>query len=77
MPTNYSDSEKHLLKRFGERLKFLREKAGFSQEKLSFEAGLDRTYIGSVERGERNVSLINLSKIALALKTDLPSLLSF
>jgi transcriptional regulator with XRE-family HTH domain len=52
---------------FGARVRKLRESKGWSQEKLAAEAGLDRTYIGSVERGERNISLINIYRIAKAL----------
>jgi len=48
-----------------ERRKFL----GLSQERLAEDAGLDRTYIGAVERGERNVSLDNIVAIATALRT--------
>lgn len=45
----------------------MREQKGFSQEGLALVCGLDRTYIGGVERGERNISLINIHKIATAL----------
>lgn len=45
-----------------------REGAGLSQEQLSFKANLHRTYIGSIERGERNVSLINIITLCKALK---------
>jgi transcriptional regulator with XRE-family HTH domain len=52
---------------FGKRLREIRKQKGFSQESLALVCGLDRTYIGSVERGERNISLINIYRIALAL----------
>lgn len=54
-------------KRFGERLRQLRKRKGFSQESLALACDLDRTYIGGVERGERNISLINIHKISRAL----------
>jgi transcriptional regulator with XRE-family HTH domain len=54
---------------FGERVRELRRKAGLSQEELATAADLDRSYIGGVERGERNVSLVNIHKIAQALRT--------
>lgn len=52
---------------FGNRLKAIRLKKGLSQEKLALESSLDRTYISSVERGQRNISLLNIYKIAHAL----------
>jgi transcriptional regulator with XRE-family HTH domain len=52
---------------FGKRLRELREAKGMTQESLAHEAGLDRTYISSVERGERNISLENIERLALAL----------
>lgn len=55
---------------FGERIRELRSTAGVSQEELASRCGLHRTYIGSVERGERNVSLQNIVKIARALDVD-------
>ncbi len=53
--------------RFGERLRSLRAAKGLSQEELADLSGLNRTYVGSVERGERNVSLLNIHKLAAAL----------
>lgn len=56
-----------ILKRFGERVRKLRERAGLSQETLAGNAGIHRTYMGGVERGERNISLKNIVRIAEAL----------
>lgn len=53
--------------KIGLRLRELRTAKGLSQEKFSFECGLDRTYIASIERGKRNVSVVNIEKIAKAL----------
>lgn len=60
--------EQQIQKRFGERVRELRQSKGFSQEALALECDLDRTYIGGVERGERNISLVNIHKIAAALR---------
>ncbi len=59
---------------FGQRLRELRKKAGFSQEKFSFECNLDRTYIAGIETGKRNLSLENIEKIAKALKISISEL---
>ena len=62
------DSDEELiLKRFGLKVRSLRKKTGLSQEALALSCSLDRTYIGGVERGERNISLVNIYKIAAAL----------
>jgi len=63
MGTTYTKDEKAFLVQIGNRIRELRIEADLSQEKLAFESELDRTYIGSVERGERNISAINLRKI--------------
>lgn len=52
---------------FGARVRALRTSKGWSQERLAAEAKLDRTYIGGIERGERNPSLLNICRIAEAL----------
>jgi transcriptional regulator with XRE-family HTH domain len=56
-----------VLKQFGETLRSYRLEAGLSQEKLAAKAGLDRTYVGGAERGERNVALVNIVRLAEAL----------
>jgi transcriptional regulator with XRE-family HTH domain len=66
-------SEKQL-DAFGARLKELRLKKGWSQEELAAEAGLDRTYVSGCERGLRNISLINIYKLAEALKIEVSEL---
>jgi len=54
-------------KKLGDRVRALRKDAGLSQEELAGTAGLHRTYIGAIERGERNISLINIVQVARAL----------
>ena len=61
------DALRERLRGFGERVRKARLQAGLSQEELADQADLHRTYIGSVERGERNVSLGNLYALADAL----------
>lgn len=53
--------------KIGNRIREIRLQAGLSQEKLALASGLDRTYIASVENGKRNISIVNLEKIVLAL----------
>ena len=66
--------KKKYLERFAERVRFLREEQDISQEKLAERAGLHRTYIGMVERLERNPSLICIHKIANGLGVDVKEL---
>jgi transcriptional regulator with XRE-family HTH domain len=59
-----------ILRLFGERLRELRTERGLSQERLAELAGLDRNYIGQIERAERNVALVNIIRIAKALDIE-------
>jgi len=61
--------------RFGKAVRQRRHRLKVSQEEFADLCGLDRTYIGGIERGERNVSLVNTEKIAKALKVSLAELL--
>lgn len=61
----------------GKRVKALRNKLGVSQEELANLAGLDRTYITSVECGKRNISIVNIEKLAIALKVTLKEFFNF
>jgi transcriptional regulator with XRE-family HTH domain len=60
--------------RFGKTVRQRRHKLGVSQEEFADMCGLDRTYIGGIERGERNVALVNIEKIAKALRITLSEL---
>jgi len=60
----------------GRAIKVLRLELGLSQEALAFEAGIDRSYIGGIERGEHNLALINLIKIAQTLGISASELLT-
>lgn len=60
-------ARRSVLRQFGKQLVRLRQAKGYSQEKLAELAGLHRTYVGGIERGERNVALLNIVRIARAL----------
>ena len=64
-----------ILRTFGDKVKGLRVEKGWSQEELARRADLHRTYIGSIERCERNVSLLNVERIAKALGVNIKDLL--
>ncbi|MDA0309429.1 MAG: helix-turn-helix transcriptional regulator [Bacteroidetes bacterium] len=66
-----------LIKEFGCRIKQLRSERNFSQERLSFLSGFHRTYIGMVERGERNISLTNMAVFAKVFEMNISELLDF
>jgi len=70
----YSMDNKKILIKFGEKVRSLRKERNLSQEELSFKAELHRTYIGMIERAEKNITLINIEKIAKALDVDIKNL---
>lgn len=66
--------DNNFIKKFGQEIRRQRIKANFSQEKLAELSGLHRTYVGAVERGERNISLQNIKRIADALNIEVAKL---
>lgn len=62
--------KQNILIQFGQTIRLLRKKRGLNQLKLAEKAGLHKNYVGMVERGERNPSLINISKLAKGLGVD-------
>ena len=64
-----------LLKEFGDRIKQLRLQKKISQEKLSFLTGFHRTYIGMIERGERNISISNMAVFAKVFELNISELI--
>lgn len=64
-----------ILAQFGQRVRDLRKAKGFSQEGFAAECGLDRTYMGGIERGERNLALRNINLIANTLKITISELM--
>ena len=67
--------EVQLLNNIGIRVRSARLALGLSQEKMALDCGLDRTYVSSVERGKRNVSLVNIHRLASALGVTASDLL--
>jgi transcriptional regulator with XRE-family HTH domain len=67
-------SKKEILIDFGNTVRVLRKEKGLSQEELSFKADLHRTYIGMIERAEKNITLVNIEKIAKALEVSITDL---
>lgn len=68
-------SKKEILVKFGERVREIRKAKRLSQEELAHKANLHRTYIGMIERGEKNITLLNIEKIAQALEIEIEDLL--
>jgi len=74
MSSTYTKQEQKYLQQVGQNIRDARQLTGLSQEKFALVCKLDRTYISDVERGERNLSLLNLRKIAKALKVSVSEL---
>ena len=70
-------ADQELLQQFGQRIRELRQERGLSQEQLADETGFHRTYIGMVERGERNLSLSNVAVFARVFELSVSELLDF
>lgn len=70
----YNPPDNRLRMKFGTRVRELRKKLNLSQEELGFKSNIHRTYIGAVERGEQNISLDNIGRIAKNLKVSLSEL---
>ena len=70
-------SKEKILIKFGENVRDIRKKRGLSQEQLAHVADLHRTYIGMIERAEKNITLLNIEKIAIALDVQVHELLKF
>ncbi|MGC9504193.1 helix-turn-helix domain-containing protein [Baaleninema sp.] len=62
------------VKAFGRRIRYFRKRLGLSQDGLADKASLHRTYVGAIERGERNVSLLNILRLADALSVTVKDL---
>lgn len=68
------DTDKIILKEFGKRVQKLRKELGISQEELAYRAGFHRTYVGMIERAERNITLCNIKRVADALGVEIKDL---
>lgn len=71
------ESKQEILIKFGERVREIRKEKKLSQEDLAHKADLHRTYIGMIERAEKNLTLLNIEKIASALETTVSDLLIY
>ncbi|MDQ0171827.1 helix-turn-helix domain-containing protein [Paenibacillus tundrae] len=71
------NEDREVLKLVGARIRALRKERGYSQESLGEKGGFHFSYIGQIERGEKNVSLVNLAKIAESLDVNLIQLFAY
>lgn len=74
METTEHENRPAVLQAFGATIRSLRSEKALSQEEFADRCGLDRTYIGGVERGERNIGLLNICRIAQALQLDVSAI---
>ena len=72
-PSSIHSGNKTLVK-IGKNIRRIRLSKGLSQEALALTSGIDRSYLGGIERGEHNVAVINLEKIAIALEMPIANL---
>ncbi len=72
-----TDKDKQVLKEFGAKVKDIREDKNYTQEAFADKAGIERSYMGKIERGESNPTLLKVHKIAKAFKVHSSKLLSF
>lgn len=70
METSLTPEQQTDLQIFGRRLAALRKERGWSQERLALESGLARSYLGGVERGQQNIAVLNILRLARTLKCD-------
>ena len=68
------DTDREFLIEFGKKVQNLRRQHGLSQEELAYKVGFHRTYVGMIERGERNITLSNLKKLSKGLEVDIKDL---
>ena len=71
------EKDTDILIKFGEAVKLLRKNQGISQEELAHRADVHRTYIGMIERAEKNITLINIEKISKALNVTVHELFNY
>ncbi len=77
METKLTPEQQADLRRFGRRLAEIRKGRGWSQERLALESGLARSYLGGVERGQRNIAALNILRLARTLRCEPGSLFEF
>jgi transcriptional regulator with XRE-family HTH domain len=73
--SNRDEKDVHLLQIFGDNLRQIREQKDLSQEQIAYEAGFSRSYYTEVETGKRNISLLNIIRIASLLEVELSDLI--